>query len=177
MAPNHVSYLDPFAVAAALGFSRLREVFWAGFSGIMLRNPFFRYFSRLARVVPIDPVKGVISSMAFGVAVLRRGYGLVWFPEGGRSPTGRLQPFKTGVGALLEHDPVPVVPTRVRGTDHILPVGRFVPRLGAISVAFGEPMDVEGLERKGAGPEKRERIASGLRKAVAELGAEKFPGA
>ncbi|MFP4422420.1 MAG: AMP-binding protein [Desulfococcaceae bacterium] len=172
VAPNHVSYLDPFAVGAALGYPVLERVYWAGFSGIMLRNPFFRYFSRLARVVPIDPVKGVISSMAFGAAVLRRGYGLVWFPEGGRSPTGRLQPFKAGVGALLEHDPVPVVPALVRGTDHILPVGRFVPRRGDISVTFGEPVDIETLKRKGEGAEKRERIASGLREAVAALGAE-----
>lgn len=137
----------------------------------MLRNPVFRYFSRLAQVVPVDPVKGVISSMAFGAAVLRRGYGLVWFPEGGRSPTGRLQPFKTGVGALLEHEPVPVVPALIQGTGYILPVSRFVPRSGDVSVTFGKPMDVEALERKGEGTEKRERIASGLRAAVKALGA------
>lgn len=171
VAPNHVSYLDPFAVGAALGFRALRRVYWAGFSGIMLRNPFFRYFSRLAQVVPVDPVKGVISSMAFGAAVLRRGYGLVWFPEGGRSPTGRLQPFKTGVGALLEHEPVPVVPALIQGTGYILPVSRFVPRSGDVLVTFGKPMDVEALERKGEGTEKRERIASGLRAAVKALGA------
>lgn len=170
IAPNHVSYLDPFAIAAVLGFERLRQVYWAGFAGIVIRNPFFRFFSRLSRTVPIDPTKGMISSLAFGAAVLNRKQGLVWFPEGERSRTGELLPFKTGVGILLEHFPVPVVPAFIRGTETILPRGRAVPRSGAISVVFGRPLHAEDLARQGTGNNANERIASGLREAVARLG-------
>jgi long-chain acyl-CoA synthetase len=167
--PNHVSYLDPFALAAGLGFSRLRRLYWAGFTGAAFRNAFFRYFSRLSRTVPVDPDRGMISSMAFGAAVLDRGWGLVWFPEGRRSPDGRLQTFKTGVGVLLEHHPVPVVPVLVRGTERILPPGRAIPRRGTITVTFGAPLDARELARRGAGRERRERIASALREEVAQL--------
>jgi len=167
--PNHVSYLDPFAVAAALGFSRLRRLYWAGFTGAAFRNAFFRYFSRLSRTVPVDPDQGMISSMAFGAVVLDRGWGLVWFPEGRRSPDGRLQPFKTGVGVLLEHHPAPVVPAAVLGTERILPPGKTIPRPGRITVAFGPPLDPAELEQRGTGREKRERIASALQEDVARL--------
>lgn len=170
LTPNHVSYLDPFVVAAALGFSRLRRMYWAGFAGAAFRNPFFRFFSRLSQTVPVDPEKGRISSLAFGAAVLKRGWGLVWFPEGRRSPDGRLQPFETGVGVLLTHHPVPVVPAWVRGTDRILPPGRAVPRTGRVEVVFGAPLDPGDLERRGTGGEARERIASALHEEVAGLG-------
>jgi long-chain acyl-CoA synthetase len=167
--PNHVSYLDPFVLAAALGFSRIRRLYWAGFTGAAFRNAFFRYFSRLSRTVPVDPDRGMISSMAFGAAVMDRGWGLVWFPEGRRSPDGRLQTFKTGVGVLLEHHPVPVVPAVIRGTERILPPGRTVPRRGTVTVVFGPPLDARELARRGAGREARERIASALREEVEQL--------
>jgi long-chain acyl-CoA synthetase len=168
--PNHVSYLDAFVVAAALGFDRFRHVFWAGFTGIVLKNPFFRYFSRLAGTVPIDPLKGTISSMAFGAAVLRRNLGLVWFPEGARSPDGRLQPFKAGLGVLLEHYPVPVIPAFIRGTETILPPGRALPRRGTIAIAFGRPLGVEDLADRADEGEKKRQIAEALHEAVDQLG-------
>lgn len=169
LAPNHVSYLDPFAVAAALGFSRLRRLYWAGFTGAAFRNAFLRYFSRLSRTVPVDPDQGMISSMAFGAVVLDRGWGLVWFPEGRRSPDGRLRPFQTGVGVLLAHHPAPVIPAVVRGTERILPPGKTIPRPGRITVAFGPALDPAELDRRGWGRERRERIASALRDEVARL--------
>ncbi len=187
--PNHASYLDPFVLAAAIGFRRVRRLFWAGWTGAAFRNPFFRFFSRLSQTVPVDPEKGMISSMAFGAAVLNRKKGLVWFPEGRRSPDGRLQPFKSGVGVLLEHTRAPVVPAFILGTERILPPGKAIPRLDSIVVAFGQPLDPAELARDGQGEEEernnqeangtfekegenKERIVSALREQVAKLGAE-----
>jgi long-chain acyl-CoA synthetase len=81
-APNHVSYLDPFVLAAALGWHRLRRTHWAGWTGAAFANPVFRLVSRLAGAVPIDPHRGVLSSLAFPAAALKNGKALVWFPEG-----------------------------------------------------------------------------------------------
>lgn len=170
LTPNHVSYLDAFVVAGALGFHRLRDVFWAGFTGAVFRNTLFRYIGRLSRAVPVDPEKGAISSMAFGAEVLHRKKGLIWFPEGMRSPTGRLQPFKTGVGVLLEHYPVPVIPAFIRGTEKILPPGNTVPRPGRMAITFGEPLAPEELAREGKGEEKKDKITSALHDEVAKLG-------
>jgi 1-acyl-sn-glycerol-3-phosphate acyltransferase len=73
------------------------------------------------------------------------------------------------VGVLLAHHPAPVIPAVVRGTERILPPGRTIPRPGRITVAFGPALDPAELDRKGAGREKRERIASALRDEVARL--------
>lgn len=90
LAPNHVSYLDAFALGAALDYQRLRQTYWGGWVGAAFGNPIYRLFSRLAGVVPIDPNRAGVSSLAFSVAVLDQGKNLVWFPEGERSRTDEL---------------------------------------------------------------------------------------
>jgi long-chain acyl-CoA synthetase len=167
IAPNHVSYLDAFAVAAALDYSVLRRTYWAGWTGAAFGNPLTRLISRLAQVVPIDLGRTGLSSLAFGAAVLRRGQNLVWFAEGERSPTGSLQPFKPGVGMLLSYYPVPVVPVFIRGTYEAMPRGRFLLRLEQVTVAFGEPIDPTSFHEN-ARP--REQVVEAIRERVAELG-------
>jgi long-chain acyl-CoA synthetase len=88
--------------------------------------------ARLAQVVPINPERGAAFSLAFGDAVLKRKMALVWFPEGARSEDGSLQPFKPGVGMLLEHYRVPVVPVVIRGAYAAWPRHRSLPRLAPI---------------------------------------------
>ena len=171
LAPNHVSYLDSFALAAALDGGRLRETYWAGWVGAAFGNPLTRLVSRLAQVVPVDPARAGSSSLAFGAAVLGRGKNLVWFPEGERSRTGELGPFKKGLGVLLEHYRVPVVPVLVEGTYGAMPRGSFLPRPRRVTVTFGEPLGVDELERRGEGGGARDRIVGALRDRIAEMGA------
>ncbi len=170
LTPNHVSYLDAFAVAASLDFDQVRRIFWAGWTGVAFRNSLFRAFSRLAAVVPIDAARSLISSLAFAAAVLKQGRGLVWFPEGQRSIDGSLQPFKQGIGILLEQYPVPVIPTFIHGTDRILPRGRAFPRPGRIRVVFGQPVDIRHLIATGEESDLRKHIATFLHDQVAGLG-------
>jgi long-chain acyl-CoA synthetase len=167
IAPNHVSYLDAFAVAAALRHSVLRSTYWAGWTGAAFGNPLARLVSRLAQVVPIDLGRAGFSSLAFGAAVLGRGQNLVWFAEGERSPTGTLQPFKPGVGILLSYCPVPVVPVFIRGTFEAMPRGQFLRRLEQVTVTFGEPFDTRSFHET-ARPQ--EQVVEAVRERVAELG-------
>ena len=171
IAPNHVSYMDSAIVAAALDRQRLSRTYWAAYSGIALGNPLFRLGSRLAHVVPIDSARALFSSLAFGAAVLKRGNNLIWFPEGRRSPKGQLTQFKPGIGMLLNRYPVPVVPVHIQGAYEVMP-GKFIKRLGQITVTFGEPLDPRELEQEGEGEQPHERIVSGLRSHVARLGQE-----
>jgi long-chain acyl-CoA synthetase len=114
LTPNHASYIDSLVLAAALGHDRLRHTYWAGWTGVAFSNPFTRLVSRLARVVPIDTAHSAATSLAFGAAVLKNGENLIWYPEGGLSPTGKLQPFKPGIGVLLHQFHVPVVPVLIK---------------------------------------------------------------
>jgi long-chain acyl-CoA synthetase len=168
LAPNHVSYLDSSVLAAVLDFRLLARTYWAGWTGVAF-GPIFRVLRRLAHVVPIDPSKAAASSLAFGAAVLRSKHNLVWYPEGGHSRTGKLQPLKPGFGLLLEHDPVPVVPVHLEGTREALPPGHVLPRPGPIRIPFGPPLDPRELEQKGKGDQAHERITSALRDEMARL--------
>jgi long-chain acyl-CoA synthetase len=134
MTPNHTSFLDPPALAASLDYGLLRNTFWTGWTGIVFKNALRRAAARLVQAVPIDTERGAASSLAFGAAVLKRRMALVWFPEGARSEDGSLQPFKPGVGLLLEHYPVPVVPVIIRGVYAAWPRRRWLPRFQSIEV-------------------------------------------
>jgi long-chain acyl-CoA synthetase len=166
LTPNHSSYLDPFAVAAALPASVLRRTLWAGWTGAAFRNRIFRGASRLARALPVDPEEAARSSLAFAGAVLDRREGLVWFPEGGRSRDGTLQPFREGVGRLASERPeVPVVPAHVEGTHDAWPVDRRWPRRGRVRVRFGDPVPGRALvgehgDAQSAAETLRDRVAS-----------------
>jgi long-chain acyl-CoA synthetase len=168
LAPNHVSFLDPFVIAAALPFSVLQRSYFAGWTGVAFRNPFFRFVSRLARTVPIDPKRAIASSLAFGAIVLKRGENLIWFPEGERSPGGELQQLKPGLGMLLAHYRVPVVPAFIRGAYEALPRGRSRPRFTRIVVDFGQPAHPDELVQQGEG-EPPERITRSLHERLVAL--------
>ncbi|HEX2796590.1 MAG TPA: AMP-binding protein [Immundisolibacter sp.] len=169
LAPNHGSYLDAPALGAALGRRGLRDLCWAGWTGVMLGSPLMRAVSRLARVLPMDSERRALSSLAFGLAALRAGNALVWFPEGARSKTGALEPFLPGIGLLLEHTDVPVLPVYIEGAYQAWPLHRRWPRLGRISVHIGAPIRATEL-LAGPGPgQPHERAARALREAVAGL--------
>src|SRR6266478_4301401 len=168
-APNHTSYLDPPALGAVLSNARLARTYWGGWSVIVTRNVFTRFIGRLANAVPIDPERGAISSLAFGAVLLKHKLSIVWFPEGGLSRTGELQPFKPGIGIVLERFPVPVVPVFIAGTHEALPVGAVLPRLRKVRVTFGKPLDPRELERAGKGKQAHERIVNALREHMAGL--------
>ncbi|MDP1834885.1 MAG: AMP-binding protein [Chlamydiales bacterium] len=168
--PNHVSHLDPFAIAAAIDYSQLSTLRWGGWQGVVMRNPLNRAISRLSQAVPIDPQNAALSSLAVGAAILKQNHNLVWFPEGRRSPEGTLQTFKPGIGMLLEHYDVPVIPVYIEGTYEALPMGQKIPGLREVTVTFGTPLTPEELLKKGSGKLPHERITNGLYHAIKTLG-------
>ena len=172
LTPNHVSYLDPFAIAALLDWSQLRNTYWAGWTGIIFANPLMRFLSRLGKILPVEPTRAARSSLAFGAIILKKKKNLVWFPEGERSASGKLQEFKPGIGMLLEHFPASVIPVFVHGTHEALPPGKFFPRPHAIRVVLGKPLDARELEGKARGEKPHQQIASALHDAVGKLATE-----
>lgn len=169
LSPTHGSLLDPFVLCAALDRDRLAHTYWAGITDWAFGNPLTRAFSRVTKTVPIDQQRGFISGIALGAAVLKRGQSLVWFPEGQRARTPEVQEFMPGIGILLERFPVPVVPVAIHGAHQAMPPGRILPRLGRITVVFGEPLDPAVLEREGEGDQPRHRITEALHRRTVAL--------
>jgi long-chain acyl-CoA synthetase len=169
LTPNHASYLDPLAVGAALPRHALNRTYWGGWTAVMFANPLMRLVSRAVRVMPIDPKGGPLSSVAFAVAAVKQGYNLTWFPEGGRSPDGKLKRFRPGIGLAVSAQPVPLVPVWIDGAYEALPLGKRIPRLRTITITFGEPVAPKELQ-----PDAREKlpyqaIADALHERVASL--------
>lgn len=168
--PNHVSYLDPFALGVALPKERLERTYWGGWTGLLFNTRLRRFFSRAARVIPVDPDRAVSSGLAMGGEALRQGWNLVWFPEGMRSRDGTLLRFLPGIGVLLESRNVPVVPVYISGSFAAWPVARRWPQRHAITVRFGASLDLSALLAKPAGRAREDEIAEAIHDAVADLG-------
>jgi 1-acyl-sn-glycerol-3-phosphate acyltransferase len=108
-------------------------------------------FFKATGQIPIDRSGGKASeaSLNTGLAVLANDDLLGIYPEGTRSPDGRLYRGRTGIARMALEARVPVVPVVMVDTDTIMPIGRRVPRIGRVGVIIGEPLDFSrfaGLE-------------------------------
>lgn len=169
LTPNHVSDLDAMAIAAALPLSRLRRLYWAGDIVRLFYNAASRQLCRAVHLFPVDE-KHPSAAVATTLRVLGAGKAQVWFPEGWRSPDGRLQRFLPGIGQLLLRSGVPAVPAYIDGAYKALPRGRRIPRLRRITLVIGPPVTAAVLCAEAAGRTAEARVAAALRARVALLG-------
>lgn len=135
LASNHQSFLDPPLVAAALSRQvsflarqTLFESWWLG--------PLFRALG----VIPLDREGGTGAGLKAVLAWLEAGGAVVLFPEGTRSPDGRLQPARPGVGLVAVRSGAPVVPVRVFGTFEAWSREQRFPKPRRLTVKYGWPM-------------------------------------
>ena len=92
------------------------------------------------RAFAFDRLGAPHRSLRTAADLLTNGWSLILYPEGTRSRTGEIAPFKPGVGLLARRTGRPVVPIHVTGGTTILPCGRFLPGPGHASVRYGRPL-------------------------------------
>ena len=144
LASNHLSFSDHFF--APLPLPR-KVVFLAKaeyFTGRGLKGLFSRFFFSSMGQIPVDRAGGEASERALrtGLRVLAAGELLGIYPEGTRTPDGRLYRGKTGVARLALESRSPVVPTAMVGGFEFQPPGKITPRLRIRpGVRFGTPLD------------------------------------
>lgn len=151
LASNHLSFIDsvflPLIVDRHVSFLAKSEYFTrTGFKGWMTRT-----FMLATGQLPIDRSGGKASedSLNSGLAVLASEGILGIYPEGTRSPDGKLYRGRTGVARMILEGRVPVVPVAMVDTEKIMPIGQRVPKVGRIGLIIGEPLDFsrfEGME-------------------------------
>ncbi|MGP3923362.1 lysophospholipid acyltransferase family protein [Streptomyces sp. 8N616] len=143
VAGNHLSFSDHFLMPAILP---RRITFLAKaeyFTGPGLKGRLTAFFFRSVGQIPVDRSgrTAAQSAIAEGLGVLGKDELLGIYPEGTRSHDGRLYKGRVGVAAMALKAGVKVVPCAMVGTFEIQPPGRVVPRLGRVTIRFGEPMD------------------------------------
>ncbi|MBM6402454.1 lysophospholipid acyltransferase family protein [Phycicoccus sonneratiae] len=150
-ASNHLSFSDsiflPLLVPRRMTFLAKSDYF----TGVGLKGRLTAAFFKGVGQLPIDRSGGRASEAALssGLKVLRRGELLGLYPEGTRSPDGRLYKGRTGVARMALEAGVPVVPVAMINTDKAQPTGTKIPKLVRIGVRVGEPLDFsryEGME-------------------------------
>ena len=143
LASNHLAVADsfylPLVVSRRITFLAKAEYF----TGTGLKGWFTRWFYTVAGQVPIDRTDADSAQSALTTAerILGEGKLLGMYPEGTRSPDGRLFKGKTGLARLALISGVPVIPVAMIGTDVVNPPGSKMWRFGRVQVKFGKPMD------------------------------------
>jgi 1-acyl-sn-glycerol-3-phosphate acyltransferase len=141
LASNHLSFVDSLFVPLLLK----RKVVYLG------KSEYFdswrtRWFVRGVGVIPVRREGGAASEAAIrsGIKALKEGNLVGIYPEGTRSPDGRLYRGKTGVARMALEGQVPVIPVSVKGTDRIMPIGAKMPKLrGRVEITYGNPLTFE----------------------------------
>jgi 1-acyl-sn-glycerol-3-phosphate acyltransferase len=141
VAANHLSFVDSLFMPLVCP----RNVVFLG------KADYFdswrtRWFMEAAGVIPVRREGGSAGEAAIlaGIRALKAGHAVGIYPEGTRSPDGRLYRGKTGVARLALEAQVPVIPVGIHGTPEIMPIEAKVPRLtGQPLVEFGSPLTFE----------------------------------
>jgi 1-acyl-sn-glycerol-3-phosphate acyltransferase len=132
---NHVSYLDPPLVGVA----------WKGPVHFLARksllsNPVSEWLFPRLHVVPIDQDRPGFAGLKTIIKVLTDGNRVLIFPEGTRSPDGKLQRGEPGTGLVVTKARVPVIPVRLFGAREALPFGSARFRTNLVTLVIGEPI-------------------------------------
>ncbi len=146
IASNHLSFSDsifmPLVVPRKVTFLAKSEYFTSpGPKGLLKKLTFIALGQ-----VPVDRSGGRRSEAALitGLKVLGEGKCLGIYPEGTRSPDGRLYKGRTGIARLAIESGCPVIPVAMFNTEKIQPTGTVIPKVMRVKMYFGEPMYFEG---------------------------------
>ncbi len=157
---NHQSFIDPLVVAVAMkrpvSYLARHDLFKIPFVGWILKNTY---------VMPIRRDSAGTESIRRAVERLDQGYLVGLFPEGTRSPDGRLQDIKPGVLSIIRRADVPIIPVAVAGAINAFPRGSVFVRPYPVRVVIGEPITQEELvtlKQRGHEQEFLERIRKAI---------------
>jgi 1-acyl-sn-glycerol-3-phosphate acyltransferase len=151
LASNHLSFIDsvflPLVIERRISFLAKSDYF----TGHGVGGWITKHFLIGTGMLPIDRSGGKASeaSLNTGLGVLAHGDVLGIYPEGTRSPDGKMYRGRTGVARMILESGVTVVPVAMIDTDKVMPIGSKIPKVRRIGVVVGEPLDFSrfsGLE-------------------------------
>jgi 1-acyl-sn-glycerol-3-phosphate acyltransferase len=144
LAANHNSFVDsvflPLMLERPVTFSAKAEYFTASGVGARLLSAYLRATNQLR--MDRDGPRAAQDTLEAALDLLREGNLFGIYPEGTRSPDGRLYRGRPGVGWLALKSGLPVIPVALSGTRKVLPPGHVVPRPGRIEVRIGAPLAI-----------------------------------
>ena len=174
LAANHSSHLDTGAVISAvstsLGIKEAQKLHVLGATDYFFNRAVKRwFFTTFLNVVPIEREETSLAGLHMVSGILSSGESVLIFPEGTRSRTGEIQPFRPGLGLIAYELNVPIVPVHIEGTFQALPVGKILPVPKQVTVTFGSPIRVDAYRsgsREISADEVYRKVTADVRKAI-----------
>jgi 1-acyl-sn-glycerol-3-phosphate acyltransferase len=165
LAANHQSFLDPpFA-----GSASRRAIYFLA-RRTLLDGAFFGWLLPKLNVIPVDSESGKDrTALKALIRILRAGEGTLVFPEGQRTPDGKLQPAQPGLGLVIAKTLAPVVPIRIFGAYEAWPIHKKWPRPGRVTVVVGEPIYFTEKDLEPRGKDLYQRLSQRVMDAIAAL--------
>jgi 1-acyl-sn-glycerol-3-phosphate acyltransferase len=176
LASNHLSVIDsvylPLLIPRPVTFAAKSEYF----TGTRLRDRAVGAYLRSIKQLSTDRTgaRAAQEMLEAALALLRSGEIFGIYPEGTRSPDGRLYRGRTGVGFLALHSGAPVIPVAMLGTERILPPGQRLPRPGRIEIRIGEPLDFAEFRGQPAGARQRRAVTDDVIQAIQKLSGQEY---
>ncbi len=165
IASNHASHLDPPLVGSQISKQMrffARKTLW--------HNRLLAWWLDQVETIPVERDTGDIGAIKRVLQALKEDRAVVLFPEGTRSPDGRLQKAKAGVGFMACKTGVPVVPCRVYDSFAAFGKGQSIPRFGTpVTIVFGAPIPASDYDDPAAGKARYEQAAQRIMDRIAAL--------
>jgi 1-acyl-sn-glycerol-3-phosphate acyltransferase len=138
LAANHASYIDPPLVGSGLP----RDICYLARESLF-RFPPMGWLLRGWNSIPVDREAGGAAGLRAVLDSIARGHAVLLFPEGTRTPDGKLQTARSGIGMIAIKGAVPVVPVRVFGTYEAFGRRARFPQPRPVAVKYGYPLNLD----------------------------------
>jgi 1-acyl-sn-glycerol-3-phosphate acyltransferase len=165
LAPNHVSFIDPPAVGSGIRFRPVR--FMAKIE--LFKIPVLGFLIRAVGSFPVRQNTADRTAIRKALELLEKGELVCIFPEGTRSPDGKLTEAQPGLGMVALKSRVPIVPAALIGTDRMLPRHSFFLHFAKVRIVYGKPITFDDLYDKGMDREAIAEVGKRVMAAIAEL--------
>jgi len=176
LASNHLSVLDSFYLPLLLDrpvtFAAKSEYFTGKRPSDRIAGAYLRATKQLS--VDRAGARAAQEMLETALGMLNEGALFGIYPEGTRSPDGRLYRGRTGIGWLALHARVPVIPVAMVGTQRMLPPGHKVPRPGRIQVKVGKPLLFDEYFDQPAAARQRRAVTDQVMEAIRELSGQEY---
>ncbi len=148
---NHQTAIDAAWIVSALPWQLRRNTFTIGKAELLKNTPVAAILKQ-SNFIPVEREGDIVEALRVSTAVLKKERNLIIFPEGTRSSSEEMLPFKSGIGLLaLETNPL-IAPIRIRGASRLWPKGE-IPRLNRHTekptIQFGQPFTLQDLIDRG----------------------------
>jgi 1-acyl-sn-glycerol-3-phosphate acyltransferase len=176
LASNHLSVVDsvylPLMVPRPVTFAAKSEYF----TGTRMRDRVVGAYLRSTNQLSTDRAgaRAAQAMLDAALQLLKDGQLFGIYPEGTRSPDGRLYRGRTGVGYLALNSGAPVIPVAMVGTDRMLPPGARIPRPGRIEIRIGEPLTFDQYRNGHAGARQRRAVTDEVVQAIQKLSGQQY---